>query len=146
MAMIGSTESFALVLTDLAKMRGRMKHIAHGLRVAFPQASVRHGIDFSEYDSRQVMEIFVELTLDSGEYLCCSIDIEPSSQGFRIDASLRRNTGDGESCTWQVDYDVVKMDELVSQLGSILAATESYGTHTTQCSVRDPHASATGRV
>src|SRR5579872_1442518 len=102
--MADSTDFLIRILTEFSQLRGRMKSVAQLLRSGFPSASVQHSMDFVAYDTRHVIEIFIDIALGSGKSLCWWVDVERIGQIWKVEASLRRDDGAGEDSLWKGSY------------------------------------------
>ena len=113
-------EFFATIVTGLSRIRTRMKNIAHTLRGTFPNASIQHAIEFAEYPDRNVIELYIDLALGAGKSLCWWIDIERMGQVWNIEASLRRDEGNGADTAWKATYKADTVEEIFSHLSVVL--------------------------
>jgi len=103
-----------------------MKTVAQVLRSGFPGALVQHSIDFVTYDTRHVIEIFIDVALGAGKSLCWWIDVERVGQVWKVEASLRRDEGAGEDSLWKGSYKATTVEELFSHLSTVLDEMERF--------------------
>ena len=132
--MDNNTEIFNKIAGELAHVQARVRSIAQILRAAFPQATVQHAIDFPKYESplsledkaNYIVELFIEIGFEGQNYLCWWIDVTQAREGWNVEASLRRNEGNGEDSIWRATYTAETLDELFAHLSTVLDEVERF--------------------
>jgi hypothetical protein len=124
--MIDPNEFLVRVIADLSNVRARMKTIARSLNAVFPKAVIRDNLEFAKYQDRHLIELYIDIALGEGKSLCWWIDIEGVRQVWNVEASLRRDDGEGEDSVWKARYQAATVEELFSQLSVVLDEMERF--------------------
>lgn len=114
--------NYIWVMEWLSFAREKFKIIANLIRNQ-GGVDVRHGIDIVRYQERVVLEMFIELSKEGGNYVCWWFDVENVDGKFQIDASLRRRVDIDEESIWQKTETTESVEQLAERFKILLSET-----------------------